>query len=78
MLADSILGDNVCDLKMWDNVLVKRYDVNSLPYSILVNPQLLNISYDTNPEKLDASLDSIIDVYKKNKETNDKRRKKKK
>lgn len=78
VLADSILGDNVCDLKMWDNILVKRYDVNSLPYSVLVNPQLLNISYDTNPEKLDASLDSIMGVYKKNKETSDKRRKKKK
>lgn len=78
VLADSILGDNVCDLKMWDNVLVKRYDVSSLPYSVLVNPQLLNISYDTNPEKLDASLDSIMNVYKKNKETTEKRRKKKK
>ena len=43
-----------------------------------MNPQLLNISYDTNPEKLDASLDSIMGVYKKNKETSDKRRKKKK
>ena len=78
VLADSILGDNVCDLKMWDNILVKRYDVCSLPYSVLVNPQLLNISYDTNPDKLDASLDSIMNVYKKNKETSEKRRKKKK
>lgn len=78
VFADTILGDNVCDLKMWDNNLVRRYDVSTLPYSVLVNPQLLNISYDTNPEKLDASLDSIMDVYKRNKEESDKRRKKKK
>ena len=78
VLADTILGDNVCDLEMWDNILVKRYDISSLPYSVLVNPQLLNISYNTTPEKLDASLDSIMDIYKKNKEDNDKRRKKKK
>ncbi len=78
VLADTILGDNVCDLEMWNNILVKRYDVGSLPYSVLVNPQLLNISYNTTPEKLDHSLDSIIGVYEKNKEKNEKRRNKKK
>ena len=75
--VDSILGDNVCDLKVWENILVKRYDVNSLPYSVLVNPQQLNLSYNTTPEELDASLDSIIDAYKKEKEAKEKRRKKK-
>ncbi len=76
--ADSIVGDNVCDLKIWDNFLVERYNVNSLPYSVLVNPQLLNIEYDITSEMLDAELDSLIVTYKKDKEKKEKRRKKKK
>lgn len=76
--TDSILGDNVCDQKMWDNNLVKKYDINNLPYSVLINPYLLNINYNTTPEKLSSSLDSIIDLHKKEKEKNDKRRKNKK
>ena len=76
--ADSIAGDNVCDLKAWDNILIERYDVNTLPYSVLVNPQLLNIEYDVTPEKIDAELDSLIVTYKKDKEEKEKRRKKKK
>ncbi|MBE6302782.1 MAG: redoxin domain-containing protein [Bacteroidales bacterium] len=72
VLSDTILGDNVCDLKMWDNNLVKRYGVSNLPYSILVNPKSLNISFNTTPEKLNASLDSIIDVYKKEKKKEEK------
>ena len=77
--ADTILGDNVCDQKMWDNTLVTRYGINKLPYSILVNPKLLSISYNTTPEKLEASLDSIIDAFKKEKEREkDKKEKEKK
>ena len=65
VLADTILGDNVCDLKIWDNNLVKRYGISNLPYSVLVNPKSLNIIYDTKPEELNVSLDSIIDAFKK-------------
>lgn len=72
VLSDTILGDNVCDMKMWDNNLVKRYGVSNLPYSILVNPKSLNINFNATPEKLNASLDSIIDVYKKEKKKEEK------
>ena len=65
--ADTILGDNVCDLEIWNNNLVKRYGVSSLPYSVLVNPKSLNISYNTTPEKLNLSLDSIINAFKEEK-----------
>ena len=65
VLTDTILGDNVCDLKIWDNNVVKRYGISNLPYSVLVNPKSLNIIYDTKPEELNVSLDSIIDAFKK-------------
>ena len=65
VLTDTILGDNVCDLKIWDNNVVKRYGISNLPYSVLINPKSLNIIYDTKPEELNVSLDSIIDAFKK-------------
>lgn len=70
------MGDNVCDLKMWDNILIKRYGVSSLPYSILANTKLQNISYDIKPTEFKASVDSVIDVYKKEKEKEKKEKKK--
>ena len=76
ILTDTIMGDNVCDLKMWNNILVKRYGVSSLPYSILVNTKLQNISYDIKPTEFKASVDSVIDVYKKEKEKEKKDKKK--
>ena len=77
VLSDTILGDNVCDLKIWENTLVKKYGISKLPYSILVNPQLLNIEFNTTPERLNASLSSTIEAYKKEKEKNNKRKKNK-
>jgi hypothetical protein len=65
----------VCDLKIWDNNLVIRYGISDLPYSILINPKSLNISYNTTPEKKNASLDSIIKAYKKEVEEEKKREK---
>ena len=76
--ADTILGDNVCDLKMWDNNLIKRYGVSSLPYSVLVNPKSLNIRFNTTPEELNVSLDSIIDAFKKEKKKKEERERERK
>ena len=76
--ADTILGDNVCDLEMWNNNLVKRYGVSSLPYSVLINPKSLNISYNTTPEKLNQSLDSIINAFKEEKKKEEERERERK
>lgn len=76
VLADSLIGDNVCDLKMWDNILVQRYNVHHIPYSVLVNPQLLNEIYAISHEKFDNTIDSIISEYDKNKIKTTERRKK--
>ena len=76
--ADTILGDNVCDLEIWNNNLVKRYGVSSLPYSVLINPKSLNISYNTTPEKLNLSLDSIISAFKEEKKKEEERERERK
>ena len=67
VMADSITGDNVCDRKMWNNTLVKRYDVDRLPYSVLVDPQLSNCRYNVKAEKFESQLDSIINEHKEKK-----------
>lgn len=78
VIADSLTGDNVCDRKMWGNTLVKRYDVSTLPYSVLVTPQLLNMEYNLTADKLETSIDSLITKYKESKKKTEKLRKKKK
>ena len=77
VLTDSIGGDNVCDLKMWNNALVKRYNVNTLPYSVIIAPQLMSVAYNVSPDKLGHKLDSLIkrhETEKKKKEIRPKKR----
>ena len=77
---DSIPGDNICDGKMWNNPLVKRYDISRIPYTVIVNPQLLNIHYNISPSKIEHTMDSLVKDNKekiKKKEEEKKRKKRK-
>ena len=67
----------MCDLKMWNNALVKRYNVNTLPYSVIIAPQLMSVAYNVSPDKLGHKLDSLIkrhETEKKKKEIRPKKR----
>lgn len=75
---DSIPGDNVCDGKMWDNPLVKRYDIGRIPYSVIVNPQLLNVRYNISPDGLAHTMDSLVNDHKEKLKAKEKESKKKK
>lgn len=77
VLADSIGGDNVCDMKMWNNALVKRYNVNTLPYSVIIGPQLMSVSYNVAPDKLGHKLDSLINRHEEEKKKQERLLKKK-
>ena len=73
---DSIPGDNVCDGKMWDNPLVKRYDIGRIPYSVIVNPQLLNVRYNISPDGLAHTMDSLVNDHKEKLKAKEKESKK--
>lgn len=75
--TDSIGGDNVCDRKMWNNTLVKRYNITTLPYTVIINPQLMNVAYNVTPDKLGHKLDSLITSHKEEKKKRETRLKKK-
>lgn len=74
---DSIPGDHVCDGKMWNNPLVKRYDIGRIPYSVIVNPQLLNVHYNISPDKIKNEMDSLVSDHKEKEKEKEKEEKKK-
>ncbi len=73
--ADSIAGDNVCDTKMWENDLVKNYDIESLPFNILVGPYMHILQFNVTSDYLNEELDSFITKHKKVKKEREERRK---
>lgn len=75
--ADSIPGDHVCDTKAWNNPLIKRYNVSRIPYSAIVNPQLLNISYNPAITELPNKIDSLVKAHKENEKEKERKRNKK-
>lgn len=62
---DSIAGDNVCDMRAWDNPLAKELTIEELPYSILVNPYQRVEVFNVQMELLNEKLDSLIDKQRK-------------
>ena len=72
IVNDSIVGYNVCDNKAWNSELVSKFDIDSLPYSILVSPYQRVIKYKIDTEKEIALIDSLT---KKHDKTIEERRK---
>ncbi len=75
---DSIPGDHVCDGKMWNNPLIKRYSIGRIPYSVIVNPQLLNVHYNISPDKIGHKMDSLVNDHKEKEKEKKKKEKEKK
>ena len=77
---DSIVGDNVIDMKMFDSPIVKQFNVKSLPFTMLVSPYQRVVDYDIDTEGLGTRLDSLTRKYdkgqEKKKEREEKERKK--
>ena len=63
IIKDNIAGDNVCDSKAWDNEIVNKFSVTSLPYTLLVSPyQRIDISGISNKD-LKSATDSLVNKY---------------
>lgn len=73
--TDSIAGDNTCDTKMWGNDLIKKYEIESLPFNILVNPYQRIHRFNITPQYLREEADSLITKYKKEQKEREERKK---
>lgn len=73
--SDSIIGYNVCDKDAWDSEIVNKFNIKSLPYSVLVNPYQRIINVDMDIENDVAAIDSIVTKHDKSVKEREKRRK---
>lgn len=66
LTADSIMGDNVYEIKGWECELAKELTIDKLPFSILVNPYQRIEEFNITPDNIEERLDSLVDKLKKN------------
>ena len=78
LTEDSIVGDNVLDIKMFHSPLVKQFNVKSLPFTMLVSPYQRVVEYDVRTEGLGLRIDTLSRRYDKNEEEKKKKEKEKK
>lgn len=72
---DTIQGNNVCDVQLWNNSLAKEFTIDKLPFSLLLNPYLRINDYGLTADKqLSATIDSLIDKHSKDEQRKEKRR----
>lgn len=82
LMTDSIVGDNVCETKAWNSELINKFNIKSLPYSMLVSPYQRIIRFDLKLDDAGELIDSLARKHdineKKKKEEKEKEEKKKK
>lgn len=61
--ADSIVGDNVCDGKMWNNELANKFSISRLPYTITVSPYQRIDMFGIKNENFVNTIDSLTNRY---------------
>ncbi len=61
--ADSIVGDNVCDGKMWNNELAKNFSISTLPYTVAVSPYQRIDIFGIGNENFVSTIDSLTNRY---------------
>lgn len=63
LTADSIVGDNVCDRKVWNNELASKFSITSLPYTITVSPYQRIDLFGVDNERFVTTIDSLTNRY---------------
>lgn len=80
IVGDSIIGDNACETKAWNCELVNKFNIKSLPFSILVSPYQRIVKFDLKLDEAGELIDSLATKYdiseKKKKEEEEKKKKK--
>ena len=81
---DSIAGDNVNDIKTMNSDLLKKFNIKSLPHTMLVSPYQRVMEYDVDLGNIAGRIDSLSARYdkeqqrKKEKEEKERKQKNKK
>lgn len=74
---DSIIGYNVCEKDAWSSELANKFNIRSLPYSILVNPYQRIVRTDVDLEEDVELIDSLVTKHDKSLKEREEREKKK-
>lgn len=73
--TDSIIGYNVYEKDAWSSEIANKFNIKSLPYSVLVNPYQRIIRVDVDIENDVAIIDSIVIKHEKSIKEREKRKK---
>lgn len=75
---DTIEGDNICDAQLWDNSIVKEFNIEKLPFSLQMNPYMRIDRFGVNAnEEFATEIDSLIKKHAKDEKRKEQRRTKK-
>ena len=74
---DSITGYNVCEEEAWSSEIANKFNIGSLPYSVLLNSYQRVIRVGIDIEKDAMAIDSIIAKHEKSIKEREKREKEK-
>ncbi len=75
---DTIAGENICDAQLWENCIVKEFNIEKLPFSIQMNPYMRIDRFGlTANEEFAANIDSLIEKHAKDEKRKEKNRIKK-
>lgn len=75
---DTIEGSNICDAQLWDNCIVKEFNIEKLPFSLQMNPYMRIDRFGVIAnDNFDAEIDSLILKHAKDEKRKEQRRVKK-
>ncbi len=57
---DNLIWTQVSDLKFWDNEVAKQYNIQSVPYNLLLNPDGVIIAKNLRGEEIQKKLSEFI------------------
>ena len=75
--ADSIVGDNVYDLRGWNSDLIGEFTIPSIPYSMLLTPYQRVTEYDVNLDKAAEQIEQLVKKHKEKEKEKELKKKKK-
>ena len=57
---DNLTWSHVSDLKFWDNEVAKQYNIRSIPFNLLIDPNGVIVAKDLRGDKLGTTLENIL------------------
>lgn len=57
---DGLTWTHVSDLKFWDNAVAKQYDIESIPFNLLIDPNGIIIAKDLRGDDLNNKLAEVL------------------